>query len=201
MKKTFLLTASVIFFVLAKSQTPVPMSSQPGLIYTENFADITNWTFNGTTGTFSAGTGSAPWKGNPGAAGSGIPTPNVMTTSTLAFTTGSTGGVQKGTGVIQFLTTGTTANTTSLGFDLFLDFTNVNAGTLSFNAATVFNSTGDRVGTLRVYASTDGSNWTQLTGTNLPYVATNNVAGSAAITSIALPASFNGSATARLRFY
>jgi len=201
MKKIYLLAATLIFFVLANSQTPVPMSSQPSLTYTENFADIANWTFNGTTGTFSTGVGSAPWKGNPGAAGSGIPTPTVMTTSTLAFTTGSTGGVQKGTQLIQFLTTGTTANTTSLGFDLFLDFTNVNAGTLSFNAATVFNSTGDRVGTLRVYASTDGTTWTQLTGGNLPYVATNNVAGSASITGIALPASFNGSPTARLRFY
>ena len=201
MKKIYLLIASVTFFVLAKSQTPVPMLSQTGLTYSENFSDITNWTFNGTTGTFSSGTGSAPWKGNPGAAGSGIPTPNVMTTSTLAFTTGSSGGVQKGTGVIQFLTTGTTANTTSLGFDFFMDFTGVNAGTLSFNAATAFNSTGDRVGTLRVYASTDGANWTQLTGANLPYVATNNVAGSASITSIPLPVTFNGSPTARLRFY
>jgi hypothetical protein len=124
------------------------------------------------------------------AAGSGIPTPTVMTTSTLAFSSGTSGGVQKGTGIIQFLTTGTTANTTSLGFDFFMDFTGVNAGTLSFNAATVFNSTGDRVGTLRVYASTDGANWTQLTGANLPYVATNNVAGSASITSIPLPAYF-----------
>jgi hypothetical protein len=201
MKKIYLLIASVILFVLAKSQTPVSMSSQPGLTYTENFSDIANWTFNGTTGTFSSGVGSAPWRGNPGAAGSGIPTPSVMTTSTLAFSTGSSGGVQKGTGVIQFLTTGTTANTTSLGFDFFMDFTNVNAGTISFNPATVFNSTGDRVGTLRVYASTDGSNWTQLTGANLPYVATNNVAGNALITSIPLPASFNGSPTARLRFY
>src|ERR1044072_401356 len=107
MKKTYLLAVSLILFLLSKSQTPVSMSSQPSLTYTENFADIANWTFNGTTGTFSAGIGSAPWKGNPGAAGSGIPTPNVMTTSTLAFSTGSSGGVQKGTGVIQFLTTGT----------------------------------------------------------------------------------------------
>jgi trimeric autotransporter adhesin len=201
MKKIYLFTFSIFFFVLAKSQTPVPMSSQPGLAYTENFSDIVNWTFNGTTGTFSSGIGAAAWKGNAIVTGSGIPTPNVMTTSTLAFSTGSSGGVQKGTGVIQFLTTGTTANTTSLGFDFFMDFTGVNAGTLSFNAATVFNSTGDRIGTLRVYASTDGSTWTQLTGANLPYVATNNVAGSASITSIPLPATFNGSPTARLRFY
>ena len=201
MKKFYLLLASIYFLIAARSQTPVSMISQPGLTYSENFNDIANWTFNGTTGTFSSGVGSAPWKGNGVAAGSGIPTPNVMTTSTLAFTSGSTGGVQKGTGIIQFLTTGTTANTTSLGFDFFMDFTGVNAGTLSFDAATVFNSTGDRVGTLRVYASTDGSTWTQLTGGNLPYVATNNVAGSASIASISLPANFNNSPTARLRFY
>ena len=201
MRKLYFLLLLVSSCVLAKSQTPVSMSSQPGLTYTENFADVANWTFNGTTGTFSSGIGSAPWKGNAATTGSGIPNPVVMTTSTLAFTSGSSGGVQKGTGTIQFLTTGSTANTSSLGFDLFLDFTGLNAGTLSFNAATVFNSTGDRVGTLRVYASTDGTNWTQLTGANLPYVATNNVAGSASITSIALPASFNNSPAARLRFY
>src|SRR5215217_7173384 len=165
MRKIYCLLASLSFFVIAKSQTAVSMSSQPGLRYIENFADIGNWTFSGS-GIFSAGTGSAPWKGNAVAAGTGIPTPNVMTTSTLTFVSGSTGGVQKGTGFIQFLTTGTTANTTSLGFDFFMDFAGVNAGTLSFSAATVFNSTGDRVGTLRVYASTDGSSWTQLTGGN-----------------------------------
>lgn len=81
MKKISLLAALPFLFVFAKSQTPVSMSSQSSLTYTENFADIANWTFNGTTGTFSAGIGSAPWKGNPVAAGSGIPTPNVMTTS------------------------------------------------------------------------------------------------------------------------
>jgi trimeric autotransporter adhesin len=201
MRKIYCLSVLLSLCFFAKSQTPVSMSSQAALTYTANFTDIANWTFNGTTGTFSSGIGSAPWKGNAVVTGSGIPNPNVMTTSTLAFSTGSSGGVQKATQAIQFLTTGTTANTTSFGFDLFLDFTDVNAGTLSFNAATVFNSTGDRVATLRVYASTDGLNWTQLTGGNLPYIATNNVAGNAPISSIPLPSSFNGSPTARLRFY
>ncbi|MFD2921663.1 choice-of-anchor D domain-containing protein [Terrimonas rubra] len=185
------------------AQTPVPMASQPSTTYTENFADIANWTFAAAAnGTLSAGTGAAYWRGNPVNTTGAIPSATRITTTTAAaFASGTSGGVQKGTGNLQFLTTGGTANTSSLGFDLFLDFTGTTAGTISFDAATVFNSTGDRVGTLRLYATTDGTTWTELTGTNLPYVATNNVAGSGSITSIALPAAFSGSATAQLRFY
>src|SRR5438128_2570919 len=47
-------------FVLhsAIAQTPVPMSTQPSLTYTEGFADIANWT-NG----FAAGIGASRWGG------------------------------------------------------------------------------------------------------------------------------------------
>src|SRR5215208_6588993 len=101
MKKIVFLLLAFGSYLISFCQTPVPMASQPGLSYTENFSDIANWTFNGTTGIFSAGNGSAPWKGNPIATGTGIPNPNVLTTQTTAFSTGSTGGVQKGTGTIQ----------------------------------------------------------------------------------------------------
>lgn len=187
----------------AFAQTPVPMASQPSTTYTEDFADINNWTFAAAAnGTFSAGTGASHWRGNPVNTTGTIPSATRITTTTAtAFTSNTTGGVQKGTGNLLFLTTSSPQNTTSLGFDLFLDFTGTTAGTISFDAATVFNSTGDRVGTLRLYATTDGTTWTELTGTNLPYVATNNVAGSGSITSVALPTAFSGSATAQLRFY
>ena len=70
----------------------------------------------------------------------------------------------------------------------------------SENEPTVFNSTGDRDSKLRLFYSTNGTTWTELTATNLPYTARNNVAGNASI-SVNLPNDFNNSATARLRFY
>lgn len=201
MRKISLLVCASILCCSVFGQNPVQMSSQTNLTYTESFSDIANWTFSGTTGTFSAGTGANAWKGYPAATGAGIPNANILTTSTLAFTTSTSGGVQKGTGNLQLLSTGANDNTTSAAMDLFLNFTTVNAGTLSLDVATVNNATGDRKGTLRVYASTDGSTWTELTGTGLPYTATNNVIGNASISSIALPSSFSNNTGARLRFY
>lgn len=101
---------------------------------------------------------------------------------------------------LVFLTTGTPANSSAIASDLNLDFTNRIAGNLSYDASTIFNSTGDRVGSLRLYYSLENSVWTELTGTNLPYVATNNVAGSGVV-NIALPAALNDQATVKLRFY
>lgn len=182
----------------ARGQTAYVMS---GGNYLEDFADIantTNWPngFNGPSST--------EWGLVAVNATGTIPDGIRITATTATFVTGSSGGVQRSitpTENIQLLSTGTTNNTSSTAIDLFLNFTGRNAGTLSFDAATVFNGSGDRVGSLRVYATTNGTTFTELTGTNLPYVATNNVSGSASITSITLPASFNGSATARLRFY
>jgi hypothetical protein len=81
-----------------------------------------------------------------------------------------------------------------------MNFTGVNAGTISFDAAQLAYSSGNRLTTLRLYYGTDGNTFTELTGTNLPFVATNNVPSSATI-SVALPAAFNNSPSARLRFY
>ena len=170
--------------------TPVPMASN--LTYTEAFGDIANWTNN-----FAAGVGANRWLGIAAAAGT-VPAPNVVTTATTAFTTTTTGGVQKGTGNIQLLATGATNNTSSAAIDFFQDFTSTVAGNLSFDWAEVNNQTGDRAGVLRVYAGTDGTTWTELTGASV--TVTNNVASSGSV-NVALPASFNGSPTARLRFY
>lgn len=183
------------------AQTPVPMASQPGLSYTENFADIANWA-NG----FTAGTGANRWLGNAVGGSGTIPNGTNITTQTNAsFSTGTSGGVQRGssqtpaTQTILLLSTGATDNTTASAIDFFMNFTGVNAGTLSYDAATVFNSTGNRLGTLRVYWSTDGTTFTEIPAA--AYTATNNVAGSNSFTNIALPSAFNNSATARLRFY
>jgi hypothetical protein len=70
--------------------------------------------------------------------------------------------VQKGTGAIVLLSTGASPdNSTAVAVDFYMDFTGVNAGTLSFDWASVNNSTGDRNGSLRVYASTDGVSFTE----------------------------------------
>src|SRR5207248_2481146 len=84
--------------------------------------------------------------------------------------------------------------------DLFLDYSAVTAATLSFDWSVVFNSTGDRKGSVRVYTSTDGTTFTELTAAGVLNF-TNNVAGSGSVTAVALPAAFSNSATARLRFY
>ncbi|QBO58340.1 T9SS type A sorting domain-containing protein [Chryseobacterium salivictor] len=101
---------------------------------------------------------------------------------------------------LVFLTTGATDNTTSIATDLNLNFANRTAGNLSFDASTIFNGTGNRVSSLKVYYSLNGTTWTELTGTNLPYVATNNVAGSSAI-NITLPSALNNEANVKFRFY
>lgn len=100
----------------------------------------------------------------------------------------------------MLLVAGTTDNTTAAAIDFFMDYTGVNAGTLSFDWAVVFNSTGNRCSSLRVYYSTDGSTFTELTSAQVLNKA-NNVAASGSITTIALPSAFNNSSTARLRFY
>ncbi len=208
MKSIIQIFAYILVINAAFAQTPVPMVSQPGLTYTEDFTDIANWTNN-----FAAGAGANRF--GPVAIGgaTAIPSATKITTNTSVFqvpvppaTVSNSGGVHRGsdqitpTTSIILLSTGTTDNTTSAAIDLFLDFTGVNAGTISFDWATIFNSTGNRVGSLKVYASTDGVVFTDITGAFVTNF-TNNVAASGSITNIALPATFNNAANARLRFY
>ena len=188
---------------------PVPMASQSGLSFTETFADITNW-----SNFFISGIGANHF-GGLGAAGSGgIPNGTTLTASTFSFQTptgtplapSSFGGVQKGTDQtvptqsIVLLSTGGTDNTSSAAIDFYMDFTGVNAGTLSFDYAIVNNSTGDRNGSLRIYSSVDGIAFTEITFAGVLNF-TNNVALSGSKSNIALPALFNNNANARLRFY
>jgi trimeric autotransporter adhesin len=193
---SFVLLAAVSF-----AQTPVPMASQPSLTYTENFSDIANWTNN-----FASGTGANRFGAVAINATGTIPSATRITTSTATFSTGSAGGVQRGTdqavqtNSILLVSTGTTDNTSSAAIDLFMDFTGVDAGTLSFDWSVVFSGAGGRNGSLRVYASTDGISFTDVTAAFVLNF-TNNVAASGSITNVALPATFNNAATARLRFY
>ncbi len=182
--------------------TPVPMATQAGLTYTENFADIANWTNN-----FAAGVGASPFTSVGVITAGAIPDPKTTTVSSATFASaGTTGGLQRGSlsgnpaGSIVMLSTGASPNTTAVAFDFLADFTGVNAGTLSFSWARVDNSATDRSTSLKVYTSTDGTNFTELVGAAVANVVVGGAA-SGNITSVALPASFNGSSTARLRFY
>jgi hypothetical protein len=181
---------STLFVVLAgtlSAQTYYSMSSGD---YSQSFTALAAYPTN--------------WNGLPILTGAGpIPDPTKTTTATTAYTAvGASGGVQNSTanGNWMFLSTGGTDNTTAVAADLNLDFTGRTAGTITFDLATVFNSTGNRQGTLRLYYSLNGTTWTEVFGNNLPYVATNNVAGSAAI-SIALSNAITNQSTVKFRFY
>lgn len=181
----------------ADAQTPYFLSAGD---FTENFddiADTTAW----PDGFPSAG----PWAAVAVNATGEIPSATRITNSTATFLAGtsSSAGVQRGEGSIYLLSTGgNPGNTSSVAVDLLLSFTNRNAGTLSFDAATVFNgaTTSNREGELKVFYTKDDEVWTEISGGGLPYTAINYVAGSRLI-SVALPAELNEAASVRFRFY
>ncbi len=206
-----IITSILCFFVIGFSyaQTPVNMASQANFTYTETFADIDNWVFNTTPadGTFTSGIGARAWKGSLAGGSGTIPTPGNVTVATVSFpsipagnVTSSSSGVQKYFGKMLLLSTGTTNNTTSTIMDFYMDFTGLNAGTLSFDWSALNNGTGDRAGSVRVYASTDGTTFEEITGAAVLNVA-NNSGLSGSINFVTLPSRFNNSPTARLRFY
>ncbi|MEP6677261.1 MAG: hypothetical protein ABJA78_19020, partial [Ferruginibacter sp.] len=204
MKKLFACCAILFFVFTTSSQTAVNMSALPGYTYTENFADIDNWIFNNAPqdGTFTAGIGSAPWRGNATGGSGTIPNGTKITAATTLFQTpaSTSGGVYRGTQSLVFLSTGTTDNTSAVAMDLSLNFSGLNAGTLSFDWASINNSSGNRKSSLRIYASTDGITFTEITNAAVLNF-TNNAATAGSISYVTLPASFNNSATAKLRFY
>jgi surface protein len=180
---------------------PVKMQYRTSNSYKENFSDIANWT-NG----FASGIGAGRWAGVASNFGN-IPNAKAITVSTSNFQTSSSGeGIQRGSltgnvaGTLAFLSLGNTDDTSACAVDFFMDYTRRNADSLVFDAANIFNGVGNRNSTMRVYWSIDGTNFTELTGNNLPYIATNNVANSGTIRA-KLPSAFNNVSTCRLRFY
>ena len=125
--------------------------------YSENFSDIANWTNN-----FASGIGAQYWASVALNATGTIPDGVRTSETTASFVTSTAEGVQKGAGNIQLLATNATDMSHAVAIDLLLDFTGVTAGTLSYDFATAFNSTGNRNGSLRVYTSTDGVTFTEL---------------------------------------
>ncbi len=171
------------------------MASQPGLVYAETFADIANWAAD-----FSSGTESKRFAGLPASGTGTIPSTTKLTTASANWASGRTGGKQKGNGALLLLSTGTSDNTTSVAVDFCMDYSGVDAGTLGFDWATVNNPAGDRKSSLRVYASVDGATFAELAGAQVLNFQ-NGVAASGTVSGVALPASFNNCASARLRFY
>ena len=186
------LLASALAAATALAATPFPMASSN---YSETFGDITNWTNN-----FASGVGAQYWASVPINATGVIGDGSRITVATTAFVTTTTGGVQKGAGNIQLLSTNGTDNINACAIDLLLDFTGVTAGTLSYDFATVINSTGNRNGSLKVFTSIDGTTFTELAAASVINFQ-NGVAFSNPIQQVTLPASFTNSATARIRFY
>jgi hypothetical protein len=190
--------------VFAIAQSAINMVAQPNYTYTENFIDIANWAFNASgDGTLNAGTGAGAWKGYAGPAGSGtIPngTKIVGSTNTFQLSSSTSSGVYKLNQALGLLTTGTSDNTTAIAFDLFINFTALNAGTLSFDWASVNNLAGNRSSSLKIYTSTDGVNFTELPSAAVTNI-TNNAPTSGHVNFVSLPASLNGAANAQIRFY
>jgi hypothetical protein len=208
MIKKILFVLLTISYTISFSQTPIQMYSQANNSYTETFADIDNWVFKTTPedGTFTYGIGAAAWKGVGINATGTIPSALKTTHSSTFFqippsgSGGYSSGLYKSNGKIELLSTGTTNNTTAIAIEFFMDFTGVNAGTLSFDWASVNNSSGNRSSSLKVYASIDGTTYVEITGAEVLNFTNNNpTAGS--IVNIAMPTIFNNSSSARLRFY
>ncbi len=210
MKYLFVCLLALLFVHVAGAQIPINMSVQKNFSYTETFSDIGNWVFNTMpiNGTFTSGIGADAWRGNTAAGGTGtIPSATKIVAQTTAFalpfgssTSISSSGVHKSSNSLIMLATGTTDNSNSVAMDFFLDFTGVIAGTFSYDWASLNNGTGNRASSLRIYTSIDGNNFTELSAAStLNFVNTTPTSGS--ITNIALPASFNNSPTAQIRFY
>ncbi|MBL0047662.1 MAG: T9SS type A sorting domain-containing protein [Bacteroidetes bacterium] len=195
-KKLWIAMLPLLLFLvsnISSAQTPVPMSSQIGLTYTENFNDIASWT--SITGPVVT---PGRWNSYPITPGGSANDGKRTTKSSVAFTTTTGGGVQKGTNNLVFLSTGSGATSEAVAVDLLLDFTGVNAGTLSYNWAAVDNSSGTRPTSLRIFWSTDNVTFTEIAAAQVLDVQTVN---SGSITAVALPSAFNNVSTARLRFY
>lgn len=181
-----------------KAQTAVFMGAQPMLTYIESFDSIKSWSNN-----FSSGAGASRFASVLPGGTAAIPDPTRITASTAIWTIGSSAGVQKDTinNRMLLVVSGTTNNTTAVAVDFLMDFTGKNAGTLSFDWENIFNgaTTSNRTATLKVYATTNGTNFTDLTAASVTL--TNYITANGAVVNVALPSAFDNNPNARLRFY
>ncbi|GMV77057.1 MAG: hypothetical protein AMXMBFR79_01930 [Chitinophagaceae bacterium] len=208
MIRRILSLVSIIFIAVANGQTPVPMASQTNFTYTETFSDVNNWVFNTSPedGIFTAGIGAAAWKGVAINTNGSIPSATRITQASTFFQIPPTGnggyssGLYRANQKIELLSTGTTNNTSAIAFDFYMNFTGTNAGLLSFDWASINNSSGNRSSSLKVFATVDGTNYTEITAAQVLNF-TNGVPSAGSIINVQLPTMFNNAANACLRFY
>ncbi len=187
LKSKIVSVLATLFFaqVSFAQQVFYPMSSGD---YLQEFTDIANWANN-----YTAGVGASNWR-----VATSVPTSAV--TSITVFSSGASGGVQKGTGAIVFLATGTNSGAT----DLLLDFSGRTAGALTFSYSKVANTVNDtdpRTSDLKVQYSLDnGATFTDLTGYTVPRI-TNNSSPEAGTISINLPSQLNSQSQVVIRFF
>lgn len=156
--------------------------------YSQDFSNISGWTDN-----YASGTGAGNWRTATSVATSTVNTATV-------FSTGTTGGVQKGTNSMILLATGTNSTAT----DLLLNFTGRNAGTISLNWVKVTNTVNvsPRSSDLKIqYSSDNGVTFTDLTGYTIPRVLNNSTPESGNLSAITLPAALNNQSQVVIRFY
>ena len=185
----FLLGCLLCFGGNVMGQTPYLMS---GGNYSQDFANIAN-TANWGNNFAAAGTDDNPYRVAASVATS------VVNTNTV-FSSGTTGGVQRGTGNIILLATGTNSS----AFEILLDFTGRNAGNISLDWSKVTNTVNasPRSSDLKIqYSINNGTSFTDLTGYSFPRVFNSSTAESGTLTSITLPASLNNVSTVVIRFY
>jgi hypothetical protein len=156
--------------------------------YSQDFAEITTWTNN-----YASGVGASNWRTATSVATS-------FGSNFTVFSTTTSGGVQKGTGTMLFLATGTNAGAT----DLLLDFGGRKDGVLNLDYAKVANTannTDPRTSDLKVQYSLDnGATFADTAGYIIPRIANNDTPQSGSL-SVTLPPAINNQSQVVLRFY
>src|SRR5690606_33387703 len=184
---TFFLRVSVLIFSIfnVNAQTFFDMSSGN---FSEDFSDIANWTNN-----YASGSGAENWRVATSVASSTV-------NNATVFVSGTTGGIQKGTGKIVMLATGTNSGAT----DILLDFSGRVAGTISLDWEKIVNTANasPRSSELKIQYSTDNSvTFTDLTVYTLPRIFNDNNAESGTLSVIALPSDLDNVSEAVIRLY
>jgi hypothetical protein len=186
--KLFVLALLMLGISNSFGQTFYDMSSGT---YSQDFSLISDWTNN-----YVSGNGSTNWKRATSVSTSSVDQSNV-------FGVGTSGGVQRGDQNLILLATGSTS--TSAATDLLLNFTNVNAGTISLKWSKVLNGTAGappRTSDFKIqYSINNGATFTDLTGYTIPRVSNNASTEAGTFTNIQLPAAVNKASQVVIRFY
>ncbi len=192
LKVSIILLVCLFFYNKNYCQTPVPMASQVGLSYTENFDSIANWTNN-----FASGYGANRWRSVATSGGTGTTAAGTLiNVSSATFNTGTTSGIQKGTGNIKFLA----GVSSQVAIEFLVDFNGVVADSLVMDVSTINNSTGSKASTFKIFYKTiNSSTFQELSNNTTDYNATNNVVNNQHL-SYKLPSTINDSSVI-FRFY